>query len=245
MSSKAKVLVVDDEPIVCMSCEKVLSSDGHNVQSANTSRDALRKLDDNAYDLVIADIKIPDQNGLVLLRNIKAEYPETDVVMITGYPSVETAREAMKLGASDYLPKPLTPDMISDLVLNSMRRKNFAIVEEPVTDTADELVDVNHDESGSWVKETADGKAVLGFAPGAWLRSGKMIYVELPAMNENIAKGETFAKVLCSDGTIHELLSPVDGTVVEVNEKVNEELVASSRQPETSEWLMKIATVTK
>ena len=243
MSGKAKVLVVDDEPIVCMSCEKVLTSDGHNVQSANTSRDALKKLGDNAYDLVIADIKIPDQNGLVLLKSIKADYPETDVVMITGYPSVETAREAMKLGASDYLPKPLTPDMISNLVLNSLRRRNFAIVEEPLTEAKEDFADVTHDESGSWVKETTDGKAFLGFAPGAWLRSGKMIYVELPTLDEKIAKGETFAKVLCSDGAIHELRSPVDGTVVEVNESVNEELVASSRQPETSEWLMKIATV--
>ena len=245
MSTKAKVLVVDDEPIVCLSCEKVLASEGHKVQSAKSGEEALQKLDSNEYDLVITDLKIPDQSGLSLLENIKSYHPATDVVMITGFPSVETAREAMKLGASDYVPKPLTPDMILNLVSQSMRRKSFAIVEERVEEEkADaELDGIEHHESGSWSKTTEEGKAVLGFSPGAWLRVGKMIYIELPAEGEKVERGKTFARVLTSDGAIHELASPVEGTVIEVNDKANDELIASSKHPESSRWLMKLVTI--
>jgi DNA-binding NarL/FixJ family response regulator len=245
MSDKAKVLVIDDEPIVCLSCEKVLSSEGHSVQSAYTGEEAMAKLNLAAYDLVITDLKIPDQNGLVLLKTIKADHPDTDVVMITGYPSVDTAREAMKLGASDYIPKPLTPDIITELVSKSLSRRSFTIVEETVEEAQEsaEMPAVEHHESGSWLTRTEDGQALLGFTPGAWLRSGQLVYIELPSEGEKVERGKVFARVLTGEGKIHELLSPVDGIVVEVNEQANDDLIASSREPEKSEWLMKLVAV--
>lgn len=106
---KSRVLVVDDEVVVCNSVRKVLERRGYKVDEAHDPAEALNKIQQNSYNLVILDIKLPQTNGVEVLRSIRNQRPATKVIMITGYPSIQSAIETIQLGAADYLAKPFTP----------------------------------------------------------------------------------------------------------------------------------------
>jgi DNA-binding response OmpR family regulator len=115
-----KVLVVDDEESVCHSIKKVLSRKGYSVSHAFTADDALNLLTEMSFDLVITDLMIPGTSGMELLQIIREKYPELDVIMITGYASIESAVKATRLGASAYLPKPFTPDELTTVTSSTL-----------------------------------------------------------------------------------------------------------------------------
>lgn len=123
-----RILVVDDELIVRESLIGWLKKGGYDVDSASSGAEALERLKEKEYDLVFIDIKMPDMNGIDVLKNLKESSPNTLVIMITAYGSVETAVEAMKLGASDYLMKPFEPEHLVLLVEKLLQQKK--IIEE-------------------------------------------------------------------------------------------------------------------
>ncbi len=107
-----KILVIDDEPIVRTSCIRSLSPEGYEVKSASSGKEALELLENEPFNLVLLDLKMPDMDGIEVLKKIKDTWPDTKVVMITGYSTVETAVKTLKLGAFSYLEKPFTPDTL-------------------------------------------------------------------------------------------------------------------------------------
>jgi DNA-binding response OmpR family regulator len=114
----ANILVVDDETSVCRSIEKVLSRKGYHVVEAlcvSSALDALQRGGER-FDLIITDLMMPQVNGIELLKIAKDSWPETQVLMITGYASIASAVEATKLGAAGYIPKPFTPDELETAV---------------------------------------------------------------------------------------------------------------------------------
>lgn len=113
MDDKMTIMIVDDEKIVRESLFHWFTKVGHTVEKASSGFEALEKLEKNPFDLLFVDIRMPEMNGIELLEKVKAEYPETIVIIITAYASIETAVNAMKLGASDYLLKPFRPDYLS------------------------------------------------------------------------------------------------------------------------------------
>src|ERR1039458_10067699 len=106
----ARILIVDDEEIVIKSCLGILAGDEFQVESVQDGREALKKIEENPYDVVILDIMMPNIDGLEVLRRVKETHPNVDVIMITGLSQVDTAVQAMKLGAFDYISKPFEPD---------------------------------------------------------------------------------------------------------------------------------------
>jgi DNA-binding NtrC family response regulator len=134
-----KILVVDDEENVCQSIKKVLSRKGYAVSQALTVDDAVKLIKEMTFDLVITDMMIPGTSGMELLQIIRDHYPELEVIMITGYASIESAVNATKLGASAYLPKPFTPDELtkvteSTLAVKVTKAKRKAVQERPSQD---------------------------------------------------------------------------------------------------------------
>lgn len=107
-----KVLVIDDEQIVRISCERTLAPEGYEVTSASSTNEGLELFEKNSFDLILLDIKMPDMDGIEALKKIKAAKPETNVIMITGYSTVDTAVKTLKLGAINYIEKPFTPDIL-------------------------------------------------------------------------------------------------------------------------------------
>ena len=120
---KASILVIDDEKIVHESCGRILREEGYEVKTALSGQEALQKLKKKRYDLVLSDIKMPGMDGVETLEEIKKEVPDITVVMFTAYTSVSTARDSMKLGAFDYLPKPFTPEELLAVVKKAVDKE--------------------------------------------------------------------------------------------------------------------------
>lgn len=108
------ILVIDDEVAVNNNIRKILAKTGYGVDQATTKADALSKIDNKNYALILLDLKIPGVQGLELLQHINDRQPNAKVIMITGYASLETAKEAARMGAVEYLPKPFTPNEIRE-----------------------------------------------------------------------------------------------------------------------------------
>jgi DNA-binding NtrC family response regulator len=119
----ARILVVDDEEVVVRSCLRILGASGHQVESVSSGGDALRRVEQVPFDLLILDIMMPKIDGLEVLQRVKESHPDIDVIMITGLSQIETAVRAMKLGAFDYLPKPFDPDQLTSVVGRALERR--------------------------------------------------------------------------------------------------------------------------
>jgi len=117
-----KVLVVDDEPVVVNSIRKTLSRKSFRVEEAFSGREAMERIMAESFDLVLLDMRLPDANGLDLVADMKKRKPELRVVIVTGYASIDTAVEAIKRGANDYMPKPFTPDELSTMTSKVLGR---------------------------------------------------------------------------------------------------------------------------
>jgi len=108
------VLVIEDEVAVNNNIRKILAKKGYQVDQAVTKEEALQKIEQRGYRLVLLDLRIPGVRGLELMRAIREKRPDAMVIIITGYASIETAKETARLGAIDYLPKPFTPHEIRE-----------------------------------------------------------------------------------------------------------------------------------
>jgi DNA-binding NtrC family response regulator len=105
-----KVLVIDDEEIVLASVQRILEAEGFSVDLSASGKQGRARALARPYDLVLSDIRMPEVGGMRVLRDIKRAKPQMPVVIITGYATVATAVQAMKLGAADYVEKPFTPE---------------------------------------------------------------------------------------------------------------------------------------
>jgi DNA-binding NtrC family response regulator len=118
-----KILVVDDEEVVLESCDRALTSQGYKVARAQNVDNALEKMEKEFFDIVIVDLVMPKKGGMELLKIIKQTHPQIQVIMITGYSSIDTAVESIKLGAYDYLSKPFSPSELALTVKNALEER--------------------------------------------------------------------------------------------------------------------------
>ncbi len=115
-----KILVIDDEDIVRRSCSRTLSPLGYEVRLTQSSLDGLRMIDEEKFDLVLTDIKMPDMDGIEVLKQVRDRFPEMKVIIMTGYQSVENALKSVQLGAFDYIEKPFSPDTLISSVSKAL-----------------------------------------------------------------------------------------------------------------------------
>lgn len=108
----AKILVVDDDTTFCIMLKNWLGKRKFEVENAFTCKEAVKKLEGTAFDVVLTDLRLPDKDGIDLLRIIKEKTPQAQVILMTGYADIQTAVTAIKLGAFDYVSKPVIPDEI-------------------------------------------------------------------------------------------------------------------------------------
>jgi len=120
-----RVLAVDDEQVVCESIRRVLSEEGYEVMTSTSSRQGLELLRKERFDLLLLDIKMPEMDGIELLKAARDVSPETEVLIVTGYATIETAVEAIKLGAFDYLEKPVSPPQLLVATARALERKHL------------------------------------------------------------------------------------------------------------------------
>jgi len=117
MSAKGSILLVDDESIVCERLQAALEKAGFEVEAYTESQQAVDRLEQRVFDVVVTDVKMRGPDGLDILHLVQHRSPSTKVVIITGFATVDTAKEAMKSGAVDFIAKPFKISQLRDLVL--------------------------------------------------------------------------------------------------------------------------------
>jgi len=121
---KAQILVVDDDPVVRRSCERILGED-YDLRVADSGSEGLSLLAAEPFDLALVDLKLPDVCGMDILRQAPDRFPDLPIIIITGYSTIKSAVEAVKMGAFDYVAKPFTPDEIEATVEKALRQRRF------------------------------------------------------------------------------------------------------------------------
>ena len=119
----ARILIVDDEEIVIKSCLRILGGGDYYVEVARDGREALRKIKENPYDVMILDVVMPNMGGLEVLRRVKETRPDMDVIMVTGLSQLDTVVQAKKLGARDFVSKPFEPEELKLVVQRALERQ--------------------------------------------------------------------------------------------------------------------------
>jgi len=122
---KCKIIVIDDEESMCKFMQIMLKKEGYDVVSTQNSKEALEKIKSSHFDLVIADLMMPEMNGIELLSKVKSIDPDLSFIVMTAYASVDTAIEALKKGAFDYIAKPFKVDELKITIKKSLEQKRI------------------------------------------------------------------------------------------------------------------------
>ncbi|NVM25383.1 MAG: response regulator [Desulfobacterales bacterium] len=118
-----KIMVVDDEGIVLDSCRRVLEADGFQVLLVTSADKALAAIQDQEPALLLVDIKMPERDGMYLMREVKEKWPDIPIIVMSGYHTAETVKEAVKMGATTFIAKPFTPDELLETLRQVIQKK--------------------------------------------------------------------------------------------------------------------------
>jgi CheY-like chemotaxis protein len=250
----ARILAVDDEEIILDSFRKILVLDGYSVDTVETGQEALGLIQKNQYDFVFTDLKMPQMGGVEVCKGVKQLRPDIDVIVITGYASVDTAVETMKFGAMDYIQKPFTEDELLTHVKEFVIRRNDSITNQlthaiKIVHKPEQLETKSDDFSipggvfiannHTWLSVTQSGLIAVGVDDFAYKTLGGIEKVVLPVIGQNLLKGDALFSVTQGDKTVT-FQTPVTGKVSEINTKLNENLVNDYFTPYYDNWVCKI-----
>ena len=204
-SPRARILAVDDEAIVLDSIRRILVVAGYSVDTVETGPEALGLVRKNDYDFVFTDFKMPDMDGVEVTKAVKHLRPDVDVIMVTGYASVESAVETMKHGAMDYIQKPFTEDELTNLVNRLVIRRQARLEKEtapsihlvtPSVGESSSRHEINVPagvfvaNSHSWVGIHMNGLVRVGVDDFTQKTIGRIDAVELPEQGSTVRRGE-------------------------------------------------------
>ncbi len=247
----AKILCVDDEPVILDSFRKILVLDGYSVDTVEKGREAIGLIQSHHYDFVFTDLKMPEMDGVEVTKNVKHLRPDIDVVIITGFATVETAVECMKYGAMDYIQKPFTDDEILAFVKKILIKRQDRVQKQlrpkvHITHLADAkssmLIDfaipggVFISSGHCWVSMEQDGNAKVGIDDFAKKMIGKIDVIEFPNLGMNIKSGQPLFTIKQGSKTIT-FNSPVSGKVLENNKPLQYDLSKLNVTTYGSNWI--------
>ncbi len=228
---KARILAVDDEAVVLDSFRKILVFAGYSVDTVETGKEAIGLICKNEYDFVFTDLKMPEMDGLEVTKAVKHLRPEIDVVMITGYATVDSAVQVMKYGAVDHVQKPFTEDELADFVNKCLIRRADRL--EKQIKPRVHLVTSSVRESASahefnvpagifispahvWARIEVSGLVRVGLDDFAQKTIGSFDAVELPEKGRKVNKDAPLCS-LRQGGRAVTLRSPVSGKIAAIN----------------------------
>jgi CheY-like chemotaxis protein len=241
---KQRILVLDDDPVIGLSCKRILGAEGYIVSSVTRGEEAIKRISNEEFDLLISDVRLPDIYGIDVLQEVKTIQPKTDVVIITGYPTLEDAKEAIRLGAFEYLEKPFTPEFMMNVAKRVFDKRGWILrkafidqFKEYITPLSDLDEKTIYYKEGMWARPIRGGLWEIGFDIRHWLLGGQLLYVEI-FENLELSVGRPFARLLSGDGHIHEMKAPMSGIIKESNIRINDTLCSLVRDCLSEGWLM-------
>lgn len=243
MNRISKLLVVDDEDVICQGCRRIFSPQGFQVETSSDPVEGLSLACDQDYDAVLLDVKMPSMTGIQFLGQFRARKPRVPVILITGYPSIPDAAEAMRLGAVDYVTKPFTPEEITRAVRRSLGQTEQPAVQSPPAPPQAQPWEAPKADlrfvGESWL-EPGDGPVRVGalVAPseGAGVEA-----VLLPRVGDAVYQGLPLAGLAVAGKTTRTLPSPVSGVVVAVNDRLRDHWSAFWEDPFRGGWIASVS----
>jgi len=238
---KARILAVDDEEIVLSSFRKVLVFAGYSIDTVEKGSEALGLIRKNDYDFVFTDLKMPEMDGVEVTKAVKHLRPDIDVIVITGYASIETAVETVKFGAMDYVEKPFTEDELLAFVKTALIKRQANLEKnmrhkirliKPGTRESESKFELNVpagifvSTQHAWAKILPNGTVRVGLDDLVRKIFEKVDRVELPGASQKIEKGNTLFSLKYGDYSL-DIPSPLSGKITSVN----------SEHAEHPEWL--------
>ncbi len=232
---KAKILAVDDEGVVLDSFRRILVLEGFSVDTVEHGPEALGLVQRNDYDFVFTDLKMPDMDGVEVVKAVKHLRPDIDVVVITGYGSIETAVETLQQGACEYVQKPFTADELAEFVkkllikrearIELSRRPSVRVVSPEMADVVPatefcvpggSFLSTGH----AWVRIEPEGQVRIGIDDFMRKALGTVKEVQLPERGKVVRQGETLFTLKGLTGTVH-VASPLTGRIEHDNAGLN------------------------
>jgi len=238
---KARILAVDDEEIILNSFRKVLVLAGYSIDTVEKGSEALGLIRKNDYDFVFTDLKMPEMDGVEVTKAVKHLRPDIDVIVITGYASIETAVETVKFGAMDYVEKPFTEDELLAFVKTALIKRQANLEKNmrhkirlirPGTRESESRFELNVpagifvSAQHAWAKILSNGTVRIGLDDLVRKIFEKVDHVELPRAAQKVEKGDTLFSLKYGDFSL-DIPSPLSGKVTSVN----------SEHAEHPEWL--------
>lgn len=253
---KAKILCVDDEEVILSSFRKILVLDGYSVDTVETGQEALGLIQKHHYDFVFTDLKMPMMDGVEVTKSVKHLRPDIDVIIITGYASVETAVETMKYGAMDYVQKPFTEDELLAFVKKTLIKRQDKIQKQ-----LKPKVHITHVPTGgnlikgefaipggvfisknhTWVNINQAGIAKIGIDDFANKLIGSVTSIELPNLGMNVKAGQALFTVKQGNRSVI-FNSPVSGKVSQINTILKDKPSALEVSPYEKNWICALDT---
>lgn len=253
-SPKARILAVDDEAIVLDSFRKILVLAGYSVDTVETGKEALGLVQKNEYDFVFTDLKMPETDGLDVTKAVKHFRPDIDVIMITGYATIESAVDAMKFGALDYVQKPFTEDELIEFVDKSLIRRQAKLEKQmrpkihlvTPTSSADSSEGVYNVPAGvfispehTWLNIEMTGTVRIGLDDFAQKVVGQIAEVTLPKKGQKIRRGESLFSIKQNGRTLA-FPSPVTGEVTHINAELLQQVDLLKVKPYDEGWICRM-----
>ena len=251
---KARILCVDDEQVILDSFRKILVLDGYSVDTVETGAEALGLIQVHNYDFLFTDLKMPTMSGEDVAKSAKHLRPDIDVIVITGYATVESAVECMKHGVMDYIQKPFTETELTDLVKKFLYRRQERIekelkprvhvihMSELSSCPAAEFVIPGGafiSEGHCWLTLEADGTVKVGIDDFAKKLLGKIDDIEYPNLGMKVMAGQSLFSVRLGKRTIA-FEAPISGQVIRINKYLGENLESLEATPYGHNWICTI-----
>jgi CheY-like chemotaxis protein/glycine cleavage system H lipoate-binding protein len=248
MKQLQDILVIDDEPTVTQAVAKICGAEGMLVTTAGEAFEALKKLEECKFRLILCDIMMPELNGFQFLEELAHRGIRTPVVMMTGYSTVENAvRSLTATGAVDYIPKPFTADELLTVIQRSLRCGKLLDEAESASLPRSGAMSyvpcpVNYYRLGyvSWALMEDKGTAKIGVTD-LFLRAAEGINeFEFAQPGEDLLQGVPCAEAISPDGSKHIIMCPLSGRVLEVNGGAQSNPSLVERDPYFRGWLYRI-----
>ncbi|NOX17383.1 MAG: response regulator [Chlorobi bacterium] len=247
-TNKYDILVIDDEAVIIEAVKRIATGEGFKVDSSLSAKEALGKLLETEYKLIITDIMMPEMDGFQLLEELEKRKLKIPVIVTTGYSTVEMAVKSLAKGAIGYIPKPFTLDELLSIIYRGLEfekiDKKIAKEQFNVTDASIIYVPCppKYYRLGynSWINIDNEGSVFVGVSD-MYLKTIKTLKsLTLRNFEDNIVQGAICATFEAEDGLIHHLLSPVSGMIIEPNDKLKEDITLIEKDPYFEGWLYRI-----
>jgi CheY-like chemotaxis protein len=253
-SPKAKILCVDDEDVILDSFRKILVLDGYSIDTVNAGAEAIGLIKSHHYDFVFTDIKMPEMDGVEVTKIVKTIRPDIDVIVITGYATIENAVDTMKYGAMDYVQKPFTEDELlaftkkavvkrQERIMKELKpRVHISATQEPETQSKGEFAipgGVFISEGHCWASIMQDGSVKIGIDDFAKKVLGKIEGIDFPNLGMEVTADQPIFGIKQGKRTA-KFNSPVSGKITKVNTELGENLESLDYSTYDKNWICMI-----